>query len=348
VYFDNPATNYTTGLTASVPYFPATMTTVDPLYKIPTSIQWSFGVQQQLAQQSVLTVTYVGNENYHQSEGVGINTLPQNDSHRLGVCGGTCGYTGAALNPNLYRPYQGWSTIAPMEFGATSSYQSLQANLRATVWKDLTLNSAFTWSHAFDIIDGEIFSNVSNPFNTRWDYASAGFDRRLISVTSFIYKVPLFRNSGTQALKTALGGWELSGIALFERGTPTSIGGGPDNLGFGGNTSNRADIVAPVTYPGTRFQWFSTASFAKPGPLQWGTSARNTVVGPGRNNWNMAMFKAFQIKENARVEFRAETFNTFNHTQFTGLQTSVTSGTFGQLTGTQNPRTFQFGAKFLF
>ena len=348
VYFDNPATNYTTGLTASVPYFPATMTTVDPLYKIPTSIQWSMGIQQQLAQQSVLTVTYVGNENYHQSEGVGINTLPQNDSHRLGVCGGNCGYSGTTLNANLYRPYQGWSSIAPMEFGATSSYESLQVNLRATVWKDLTLNSAFTYSHAFDIIDGEIFSNVSNPFNTRWDYASAGFDRRLISVTSFIYKVPLFRNSGSQALKTALGGWEFSGIALFERGNPTSIGGGPDNLGYGGNTSNRANIVAPVTYPGTRFQWFSTSSFAKPAALQWGTAARNDVVGPGRNNWNMALFKAFQIKENARFEFRAETFNTFNHTQFTGLQTSVTSGNFGQLTGAQAPRTFQFGAKFLF
>jgi hypothetical protein len=62
----------------------------------------------------------------------------------------------------------------------------------------------------------------------------------------------------------------------------------------------------------------------------------------------MALFKAFQVKENARFEFRAETFNTFNHTQFTGLQTSVTSGNFGQLTGAQNPRTFQLGAKFLF
>jgi hypothetical protein len=60
------------------------------------------------------------------------------------------------------------------------------------------------------------------------------------------------------------------------------------------------------------------------------------------------MFKAFQIKEDMRFEFRAETFNTFNKTQFTGLSTSVTSGNFGQLTGTNNPRTFQLGAKFLF
>ena len=296
----------------------------------------------------MLSVTYVGNSNYHQSEGININTLAQNDPNRLGVCGGTCGYTGAALNANLYRPYQGWGSIAPMVLGANSNYNSLQVSFRATAWKNLTLNSTYTWSHAFDIIDGEIFSNVSNPFNARYDYGPAGFDRRQISVTSFIYKIPLFQGSGSQAMKTALGGWELSGIALFESGTPVSISGGPDNLGYGGGTSNRANVVAPVTYPGTRFQWFSTSSFAKPGPLQWGTAARNDVVAPGRNNWNVALFKAFQMKEKARFEFRAETFNTFNHTQFGGPSTSVTAANFGQITSTFNPRTFQLGAKFLF
>ncbi len=72
------------------------------------------------------------------------------------------------------------------------------------------------------------------------------------------------------------------------------------------------------------------------------------MVSPGRNNWNVALFKAFQVKEKARFEFRAETFNTFNHTQFSGPSTSVTAANFGQITGTFNPRTFQLGAKFLF
>ncbi len=348
VYFDNPATSYTSGLTATVPYFPASITTVDSKYKIPTAAQWSLGIQHQLAKEAVLSVTYVGDSNYHQSEGVNINPLAQNDPNRLGVCGGTCGYTGPALNANLYRPYQGWSTIAPMVMGANSNYNSLQVAFHATLMKNLNLNSAYTWSHSFDIIDGEIFSNVSNPFNARWDYGSSGFDRRQISITSFIYKLPLLQDSKSHALRTAFGGWEISGIATFESGEPTSISGGPDNLGLGGATANRADIVAPVTYPKSRLQWFSTSSFVKPLPLQWGTASRNDVVTPGRNNWNIALFKAFQVKENARFEFRAETYNTFNKTQFTGLSTSVTSGNFGQLTGTNNPRTFQFGAKFLF
>lgn len=349
VYLDNPATNYVTGLTAAVPYYPATMTTVQQLYKVPTSAQWSLGVQQQLRQDTVLTVAYVGNSNYHQSEGRGINTLSPSDTQdRLGVCGGNCGYTGAPLNANLYRPYLGWSSIAPMQLDANSNYESLQVDLRATAWKNLTFNSSFTWSHAFDVIDGEIFSNIDNPFNRLWDYGPAGWDRRLISVSSFIYAIPLFRSSSSKALRTGLGGWELSGIALFESGTPISIGGGPDNLGFGGNTSNRANVVAPITYPGTRFQWFSTSSFQKPGPLQWGSAARNDVVAPGRNNWNMALYKAFQVKENVQFQFRAETFNTFNHTQFGAPSASVTAANFGQITSANAPRTFQLGAKFLF
>ena len=115
----------------------------------------------------------------------------ERSEHRLGVCGSTCGYTGTALNANLYRPYQGWGAIALMEMWANSNYNSLQVALRVTAWKNLTLNSAYTWSHAFDIIDGEIFSNINNPFNARWDYGPAGFDRRHISVTSFIYQVPV-------------------------------------------------------------------------------------------------------------------------------------------------------------
>jgi hypothetical protein len=154
--------------------------------------------------------------------------------------------------------------------------------------------------------------------------------------------------SANRAEKALLGGWEFSGIYTLESGTPFSIGGGPDNLGYGGGTSNRADIVSAVTYPKTRFQWFSTSSFKQPAPLAWGTSARNTVVGPGRNNWNMAMFKAFQFHEKARFEFRAESFNTFNHTQFTNPSSGVTNADFGQISNTNNPRTLQLGLKFLF
>ena len=348
VYLDKPNTQWTNGQTAASPYFPASINGLDPSYKIPTALQWSLGIQHQLTEKSVMSVTYVGNSNYHQSMGRNINSLAANDPNRLGVCGSTCGYTGTALNANLYRPYLGWSTIFPMEMGANSNYNSLQVTMRSTAWHNLTYSVSYTWSHAFDIIDGEIFSNINNPFNAKWDYGSAGFDRRHIFISSFIYNMPFFRKSSMRAVKTMLGGWELSGIATFESGTPTSIGAGPDVLGLGGGTGNRANVIAPITYTKSRTQWFSTTSFTRPNALQWGTAARNDVVTPGRNNWNLALYKAFQFSDRARFEFRAESFNTFNHTQLNGLSTGVTNTDFGQLNGAFAPRIMQLGAKLMF
>ena len=60
------------------------------------------------------------------------------------------------------------------------------------------------------------------------------------------------------------------------------------------------------------------------------------------------MYKAFEFTERASLQFRAETFNTFNHTQFTNPDSGVTDGTFGQITNTYQPRIWQFGMKLLF
>jgi hypothetical protein len=352
VYLDNPAVSWATGANAGLsPYTPngQTLWSITQGYKVPSSLQWSLGIQQQLANNATVSVSYVGNQNMHQSEGININPIsPSDTTDRLAVCGATCGYTGSPATANYYRPYQGWGNISSEVMGANSNYNSLQISLRTMEWKNITLQESYTWSHVFDIIDGEIFSNVSNPFNAHWDYGPAGFDRRQMSITSFIYKIPVFKDSTNHIARTAVGGWTLSGILTLESGNPLTVGSQNDNLGFGGNTSNRANIVAPITYTGTRFQWFSTSSFAEPAALQWGTASRNDVVGPGRNNWNMALYKAFQFGERAKFEFRVESFNTFNHTQLQNPNTSFGSTQFGQITGTYQPRIFQFGLKFLF
>ncbi|HEY1463289.1 MAG TPA: hypothetical protein VGF44_07720, partial [Terriglobales bacterium] len=82
----------------------------------------------------------------------------------------------------------------------------------------------------------------------------------------------------------------------------------------------------------------------------------NAVIGPGRDDWNLSLFKSFVISESrgSRFEFRAESFNTWNHTQFKGdynnggISTNVGSGNFGQVTSAFDPREFQLGAKLIF
>ena len=80
MYLSNPKTTWTNGTTATIPYGPAAPWMLDKSYKVPTSLQWSSGIQQQLAQNAVLSVSYVGNSNFHQTEGVNINALPQSDT----------------------------------------------------------------------------------------------------------------------------------------------------------------------------------------------------------------------------------------------------------------------------
>ena len=239
-------------------------------------------------------------------------------------------------------------TIDDMEMGATSNYNSLQVSFRTMEWKGVTVQESYTWSHAFDIIDGELFAAIDNPFNASWDYGPAGWDRRQMSITSFVYKLPFFKDSANHVAKSVAGGWTLSGILTLESGTPFSIGSQYDNLGFGGGTTNRANAVSPITYPGTRFEWFSTSSFAEPAALQWGNASRNDLVGPSRTNWNMALFKAFQLTERARFEFRVETFNTFNNVEWQNPNASLGTSQFGEILGTYNPRNLQFGAKVAF
>ena len=137
---------------------------------------------------------------------------------------------------------------------------------------------------------------------------------------------------------------------MMETGTPYNLGLGYDNLGLGGGTNSRPNAVGTLTYPQNVDQWFSTSSFAKPASLQFGTAGRNLITGPGRDNWNVALFKAFTIpaREGMQFQLRFESYNTFNHTQFHDVNTSFTDANFGKITDTYDPRILQLGAKFIF
>jgi hypothetical protein len=143
-------------------------------------------------------------------------------------------------------------------------------------------------------------------------------------------------------------------------------GGGVSNSFFpGGDVGNRPDLVGTVSYPHTLvssnarptgLQWVSPAAFAPPAPGTFGNLPFDAINGPGRDNWNLALFKRFIISESrgSEFQFRAESFNTWNHTQFGnpgqngGFSTNLGASNFGQITGAFDPRVFQLGAKLLF
>jgi hypothetical protein len=141
-----------------------------------------------------------------------------------------------------------------------------------------------------------------------------------------------------------------------QSGNPQSLTyNGPDVLGLGGGTTNRPNVVGKISYPKTRLAWFDKSAFAAPvapwagGPNNgFGNSRKDTIILPGLFNFNLAAFKTFAFTENLRLQIRAESFNTFNHTQFQGIDAGTNNATFGQVTSAYDPRVLQLGAKFQF
>jgi hypothetical protein len=331
------------GQKASVPIFPAGITGLAyDDYQLPTSMQYNFGVQRELTRGTVLSVQYVGNSNYHQRIQRDVNAVPLSDPRRLDIKNGN-------LGANLARPYLGFSGITLGQNSTGSTYNSLQVNFRVQATEGLTLQAAYTWSHAIDYASGD-FANLSNPFDAQFNRGPGDLDRRHILSLNYLYDIPIFRGR-TDVVGSVLGGWEFSGITLIQTGVPLTPTLPYDNLGIGAGTA-RPDVVGNLDYPHTLGAWFDTGAFAAPPPLSFGSAGRGIIRGPGRTNFNLSLFKSFSMPfpgnpEGAKLQFRAESFNAFNHTQFHNVNTSFGNSNFGKVTSTYDPRVWQLGLKFL-
>jgi hypothetical protein len=315
-------------------------------------------------------VSYVGSLDRHESYWQELDLPPYADLPALQ--GGT-----SATPFNGLVPYQGYNELRQAFNGANSHYNSLQAELRGQVRHDLTLQAAYTLSRAIDPSTGQNNGNngwdlswVTNPYEGwRYDVGPSPFDRTNVFFVNFVYDIPFLKNNSNRFLRTAVGGWEVSGIVTAESGQPFNVGINGTNVASvfpGGDLGNRPDLVAPLSYPKSKvigsngtvtgIQWVNPAAFANPTAGTWGNFGFDGVRGPGRDDWNLALFKNFVISEarGSAFQFRAESFNTWNHTQFGGsgqnggFSNNFGASNFGQMTSAFDPRVFQLGAKLIF
>ena len=214
--------------------------------------------------------------------------------------------------------------------------------------------------HEIDIQSGDLGSTnqqgsgglLSNPFNTEYDRGSGIIDRRNVFSANYIYHFAFFLHSQS-ALSCALllVDGTFSGITAAQSGNPVNVTYSPDTLGLGGGTTNRPNFdPSSRSYPKKQLAWFNTVVPFEPPPLPGmadltrviGTAGKDSIVGPGLFNWNLSLFKDFRITtgEGPRIQLRLESYNTFNHTEFNGIDTGFTDGNFGQVTSTHDPRTF--------
>ena len=348
VTFENPKILLDSGTAQTQPINPASITGLAVNeYKQPVSFQYSAGVQRQLNARSVLAISYVGNQNRYQNDYREAN-LP-NESYLAALIGGAQ-YTTA---PGL--PYPGYHSIDLSTNEANSHYNGLQVDLTSHL-RDLTLRAYYTLSRTIDPTTGGSgggdLSNVSNPYlGWKYDSGPSGYDRTHNAAVNFIYDIPFLRNSSNHFLKSTVGGWEVSGIVTMTSGLPINptLTGGQSGNGLP-NATNRPNLSSSVSYPHKVGQWFNTNAFAMPAMGDWGTAGFNSLRGPGRDNWNLSLFKSFVLSEarGSRFEVRAESFNTWNHTEFNAVSSGLGSSNFGQVTSAFDPRVFQFGGKLYF
>ena len=360
VYFSNPNTSALTGATTSET-FPSNLTNIKFNYPPPGTANFSLGIQRELAPSVVLQVQYVGSLGWDQNDDRAINTLPlanQDPASPGNPYYDREGVSNGSLNANVYRNYPGFGGIEQEENETNFKYNSFQAGVRMENRHGLTVQVAYTYGHNLDEVSNDL-NGLSNPYNPKYDYGSdTSFDRRHIFNVNYIYVLPFYAKSSNTLLREVVGGWSISGITVAQSGLPLYITyTGNDTLGLGGGTNNRPDLVSKVSYPKKVGGWFSTSSFADPlapwngGANQgFGTAGKDSVVGPGLFNWNLSLFKSIPLTshEGPKIELRFESFNTFNHTSFQGVDTGSHDGNFGQVTSDYSPRTLQLGGKFKF
>jgi Carboxypeptidase regulatory-like domain len=269
--------------------------------------------------------------------------------------------TACGNSADPYRPYYGLHHITRLEDKASSIYHALQFSARKTVGA-LNLSVAYTYSHSIDDSSDRYNADFVNSYDPSAARATSSFDQRHLLNISYVYDLPFFKKPGLT--HTALGGWQWSGIFAYSTGTPLNITNGTDfgdnaGVGNGAGTGSypdqvgnpRANVPPPSQVTGPQFAgyFYNPAAYGVPTGLTFGTVGRNSLVGPSRTNFDMALFKHFAIKESMAFEFRLEAFNVFNHTQWNPPGSTALGNTdFFEINSAHNPRIVQLGAKFIF
>ena len=358
--------------------------------QLPVSYEYQLGVQRDLGHNTLIDVSYVGNVARHGIRVGGPGFFGTGDSVNAVPYGADFGPNAAFKGtPNLMRTaFPGYGQIGSDTFSINSNYNSLQAQVTKRVGR-LSAGGSYTYAKVLD--DGVIRTfNVGVPLH-RW-YGPSGNDRRHNLAINWQYALTgAYGNKGL-LMREAVAGWNVQGLASFVSGAPGTIGASYGNFDINGASASgnnggpvTLNIVGnPVLSGGQRVrpsatqapQYLNIAAVAvapggpgvctpTSGPASCGLgnqSLRASFYGPGINNWDISLFKNFPLGkiETRQFQLRLETYNTFNHTQFSGVSSTVqatggviqpvtgSNANFGQFTGTQAARILVIAGKLYF
>jgi len=317
----------------------------DPNLKAGNVQQWNLTLQYELAKDWIFEVGYVGNKGTHLGRFWNAN---QPD------------VPGTAATLGARRPNPGFGDVEYMDSGGNSFYNALQTRLEKRFSNGLTLLHSFTYARGLDNVGAW---NDPNPgaslypqdaYNFANEKALAENIVQLNSVASWVYELPFGRGrkmmtSAPRLVETALGNWQLDGIWTWRTGLPLTISSPAcAACQMGGDRQQRANAVPGVSpsesNPGPA-DWFNSAAFTL-ATTPYGTVGRDTVWGPGLQQWDLGFAKRFLVSEQRYFQFRGELFNAFNQVNFQPPIATAGSAGFGSITAANPGRNVQLGLKF--
>jgi hypothetical protein len=340
----------------------------DPFFyyrnRAPYTNNYMLSLQRQITANTLLTVSYVGNQGHRILTLVSANpgdpalclSLPGcgpfgEDSTYTNSAGQTVQGTRVGQGPNY-----GENTAD--KSAANSNYNALETTLR---YQHHGTQFLFSYTYAKSIDQGSSLGEQLNPIDPRQSRTISAWDLKHNFVASYSWALPLatlFHKSNRLTEE-----WSLSGTTRFATGFPVTLFDNSDNslLGTLGNGANNYLLDTPQYLPGhlkintngrNGRPAFNTALFPEENLGQLGNAKRRVFYGPGINNFDMALQKSLRFAEAKSLDFRLESFNTFNHAQFYGPaavdgQVEDTQN-FGKIVSAAAPRLVQLAAKFSF
>jgi len=322
-----------------------------PDFETPTMQQWSLGVQHQLFRNGVVELSYVGTKGDNLIRPLDINQAQPADVLRVRLA-----------NINTVRPFFGYRRITWRETSGKSRYHGMLSYFQYRFGNGLSLTASYTFSKTLTDAtnDRDAVDFPQNPLNYRAEYAEARTSRPHIFAASYVYEFPFFSKDSNPWKRAILGGWQIAGITDIASGQPVArVGVAGAQPAAGALTGFYPVVVsdpngglAGTIDPSTGLPFiFDPNAFRVPASGNYGNAPRAFARLFGRNQTNLTLTKNiyFNQEQNVRLQLRAESYNIFNHTQFTTVGTVLpTTSTFGKPTGARLPREFQFGAKLSF
>lgn len=310
----------------------------------PYEQDWSLGIERQLDSKTILNLDYVGNKATHLNIRTELNQpTPCNATTS---CDPDLASNATAAGKQTRRPYPNFGLIVYEGWNGFSKYNALNIKLQRSE-KNLSLLVAYAWSKMMDVksaaaaVGGDAYG-AYGPQNThcmRCEYARSSYDVGQRFVFAALYYLPFGHNQrfGAQLPSWAdriAGGWQINGIGTFQGGFPFTITASDHNY-VNEAYAERANLVGnpyPAGFKKNIAHWFDTSAFSQPADGYFGNSSRNLLRGPGIHNIDLSLFKNFPFTK-FNVQFRLESFNAFNHPEFSFPSANVNGGSaFGTIT----------------